>query len=146
MLVAPDGPSEPVADMQALPEVTDAEVVLAPEQLERDIAEIEIVRDRLVAEHAADQPQRVAGRSMARTSDYVPILVGGALAFTLLVVFGAAASFVFAALTPGALTPTRRPAPLLLPSRCRAMRATFVPPPSQDRHVSPQEPPFRVAR
>jgi hypothetical protein len=94
MLVAPDGPSEPVADMQALPEVTDAEVVLAPDQLERDIAEIEIVRDRLLAEHAADQRQRVAGRSMARTSDYVPILVGGALAFTLLVVFGAAASFV----------------------------------------------------
>ena len=94
MLVVPDRPSEPVADMQALPEVTDAEVVLAPDQLERDIAEIEIVRDRLLAEHAADQRQRMAGRPMARTSDYVPILVGGALAFTLLVVFGAAASFV----------------------------------------------------
>lgn len=96
MLVVSDGPSEPGAgeDMHALPEVTDAEVVLAPDQLERDIAEIEIVRDRLLAEHAADHRQRVAGRSVARTSDYVPILVGGALAFTLLVVFGAAASFV----------------------------------------------------
>jgi hypothetical protein len=94
MLVVPDGPSEAVADMHALPEVTEAEVVLAPDQLERDIAEIEIVRDRLLAEHVADQRQRVAARPMARTSDYVPILVGGALAFTLLVVFGAAASFV----------------------------------------------------
>ncbi len=94
MLVGPDGASEPVADMQALPEVTDAEVVLAPDQLERDIAEIEIARDQLLAEHVADQRQRVAGRSMARTSDHVPILVGAALAFILLVVFGAAASFV----------------------------------------------------
>jgi hypothetical protein len=29
-----------------------------------------------------------------RTSDYVPILVGAVLAFTSLIVFGAAASFV----------------------------------------------------
>jgi hypothetical protein len=67
------------------------QVSLVPDQLERDIAEIEMVRDRLYAEYAAERD--TAARRF-RTSDYVPILVGAALAFTLLVVFGAAASFV----------------------------------------------------
>jgi hypothetical protein len=47
-----------------------------PDQLARDIAEI------------------VARPARSRTSDYVPILVGAVLAFTSLIVFGAAASFV----------------------------------------------------
>lgn len=62
-------------------------------QMERDIAEIAAVRDRLLSE-----PVQVMGRTrrfgLVRTSDCVPILVGGILAFTALVVFGAAASFV----------------------------------------------------
>jgi hypothetical protein len=62
------------------------------DQIERDIAEILWVRDRLLAESAT--PRRLAGRFRVRTSDYVPIVVGGVLAFTSLVVFAAAASFV----------------------------------------------------
>jgi hypothetical protein len=71
-----------------------ADIPLAPDQLERDIAEIELVRDRLLseAERTDEAPEATAPRS--RTSDLVPILVGGALGFILLVVFGAAASFV----------------------------------------------------
>jgi hypothetical protein len=82
-------PSEP-ADQQC-----DADVALTPDQLERDIAEIELVRDQLLSELepaaslAAPEPSL-----LSRTSDMVPILVGGALGFILLVVFGAAASFV----------------------------------------------------
>jgi len=64
-------------------------------QIERDIAEIEVVRDRLLSEPAPVGPlTRQADRFAARTSDYVPILVGGVLAFMSLVVFAAAASFV----------------------------------------------------
>ncbi len=67
-----------------------------PDQLERDIAEIELIRDRLLAEEDASAVPFDEMRAAAplRTSDHVPILVGGALAFTLLVVFGAAASLV----------------------------------------------------
>jgi hypothetical protein len=71
-------------------------VELAPDQLERDIAEIELIRDRLLAEPEARTVScdEVTAAAPSRTSDQVPILVGGALAFTLLVVFGAAASLV----------------------------------------------------
>jgi hypothetical protein len=66
---------------------------VAPDQLERDIAEIEIRRDELYAEWERSQRSNdPAARS--RTNDYVPILLGTVLGFTLLVVFGAAASFV----------------------------------------------------
>jgi len=75
------------------PDVAPVTGAVAPNQLELDIAEIERVRDRLSAEPRA---LFVAADSSvpSRTSDHVPILVGGALAFTLLVVFGAAASLV----------------------------------------------------
>jgi hypothetical protein len=65
-------------------------------QIERDIAEIEVVRDRLLSESAlASRRSPSADRfASARTSDFVPILVGGLLAFMSLVVFGAAAWFV----------------------------------------------------
>ena len=65
-------------------------------QIKRDVAEIEAVRDRLLSEVApANRRIRSADRlASARTSDYVPILVGGVLALTSLVVFGAAALFV----------------------------------------------------
>jgi hypothetical protein len=71
----------------------DTEIPLAPDQLERDIAEIEQVRDLLLSLPEPQlAPEAEAPRS--RTSDLVPILVGAALGFILLVVFGAAASFV----------------------------------------------------
>jgi hypothetical protein len=65
-------------------------------QIKRDVAEIELVRDRLLSEVApANRRIPPADRcASARTSDYVPILVGGVLALTSLVVFGAAALFV----------------------------------------------------
>jgi hypothetical protein len=65
-------------------------------QIEHDIAEIEAVRDRLLSEFApASRRSPLADRfASARTSDYVPVLVGGVLALTSLVVFGAAAAFV----------------------------------------------------
>ena len=71
-------------------------VELAPDQLERDIAEIELIRDRLLAEEDASAVpfSEMTAAAPSRTSDHVPVLVGGALAFTLLVVFGAAASLV----------------------------------------------------
>ena len=82
------GSSDPVAAGTTFP--------LAPDlsdQLERDIAEIEIRRDALYAEW--ERSQRWADpAARSRTSDYVPILLGTVLGFTLLVVFGAAASFV----------------------------------------------------
>lgn len=90
-------------DIHPLPQRPDAElpfapdhVALAPDQLERDIAEIEIVRDQLLAEAEGNAGRRLWAKQLqrARTADYVPILVGGALALTLLVVFGAAASFI----------------------------------------------------
>jgi len=65
-------------------------------QLARDISEIEVVRDQLLNEATpSEPPDMLAGRFAAvQTSDYIPILVGGVLAFTSLVVFGAAASLV----------------------------------------------------
>ena len=74
----------------------EAEPILAADQLRRDIADIVFIRDRLLAEAAAEERKKrsVARFARMRTSDYVPILVGGVLAFTSLVVFGAAASFV----------------------------------------------------
>jgi hypothetical protein len=66
---------------------------VAPDQLERDIAEIEIRRDELDAEWERSQ-RSTDPAARSRTSDYVPILLGTVLGFTLLVVFGAAASFV----------------------------------------------------
>ena len=50
--------------------------------------------DRLTARVESDDRVRTERFDAARTSDYVPILVGGVLAFMSLVVFGAAASFV----------------------------------------------------
>jgi hypothetical protein len=69
---------------------------VAPDQLDRDIAEIIAIRDQLLAEPIALAPPYGAAEppGPSRTADRVPILVGGALAFTMLVVFGAAASLV----------------------------------------------------
>jgi hypothetical protein len=70
---------------------------IAPDQLESDIGEIELRRDALLAEWEQERRMTAATAAPAarsRTTDYVPILLGCVLGFTLVVVFGAAASFV----------------------------------------------------
>ena len=68
--------------------------VVPPDQLMRDIAEIERVRDALAAQPA---PVFAKGRTQAltapaRTTDAVPVVIGGVLALVMLTVFGAAAA------------------------------------------------------
>jgi hypothetical protein len=90
----PEAASQATGRTQDAGEGSDADARLDLTQLERDIAEIEFVRDRLLSESASAPRKTVDRFPLARTSDFVPILVGGVLAFTSLVVFGAAASFV----------------------------------------------------
>jgi hypothetical protein len=63
---------------------------LRDDQLMRDIAEIEPVRDRL----AAIPVRRMQALTLvpARTTDPVPVVIGGVLALVMLTVFGAAAA------------------------------------------------------
>jgi hypothetical protein len=73
-----------------------ARVALLPDdQLMRDIAEIERVRDALAAiPVAVSFRQRTQALTLvpARTTDPVPVVVGGVLALVMLTVFGAAAA------------------------------------------------------
>jgi hypothetical protein len=68
---------------------------MADDQLMRDIAEIERVRDALAAMPLSSSAKR---RTQAftlvpsRTSDPVPVVIGGVLALVMLTVFGAAAA------------------------------------------------------
>ncbi|MFL5058879.1 MAG: hypothetical protein ACJ8DQ_02260 [Xanthobacteraceae bacterium] len=94
MFDAPEAPSRATGRAQDADEGNDAEAILDLTRIERDIAEIELVRDRLLSASAPARRRTADRLALARTSDYVPILVGGVLAFTSLVVFGAAASFV----------------------------------------------------
>jgi hypothetical protein len=69
-------------------------ISISPDQLMRDIAEIERVRDALAAQ---PQPVFAKGRTQAltapaRTTDAVPVVIGGILALVMLTVFGAAAA------------------------------------------------------
>jgi hypothetical protein len=69
-------------------------ISISPDQLMRDIAEIERVRDALAAQ---PQPVFAKGRTQAltapaRTTDAVPVVIGGVLALVMLTVFGAAAA------------------------------------------------------
>jgi hypothetical protein len=64
------------------------------DQLMRDIAEIERVRDRLAAIPIGVSTRRMQAFTLApsRTTDPVPVVVGGVLALVMLTVFGAAAA------------------------------------------------------
>lgn len=75
------------------PRAAAAEKTIIPDQLARDIAEIVMVRDRLMAMPLARESS-VRSFIGVRTSDAVPILVGVVLAFTSMIVFAVAASFV----------------------------------------------------
>ncbi len=98
-------PAMPKADPVLVPAVVAQPPVVQPaatlaapisaDQLMRDIAEIERVRDVLAAQPT---PVFAKGRTQAltlvpaRTSDAVPIVIGGVLALVMLTVFGAAAA------------------------------------------------------
>jgi hypothetical protein len=70
-------------------------LALPPDQLMRDIAEIERARDALdqlpVAVSFSKRTQALT-LVPARTTDPVPVVVGGVLALVMLTVFGAAAA------------------------------------------------------
>jgi hypothetical protein len=76
-------------------ETAPAPVRVPDDQLMRDIAEIERVRDALALIPVAAMPK---GRTQAltlvpaRTTDAVPVVIGGVLALVMLTVFGAAAA------------------------------------------------------
>jgi hypothetical protein len=84
----------PAAAVEAAQPVK-APTPISPDQLMRDIAEIERVRDALAAQPT---PVFAKGRTQAltlvpaRTTDAVPIVIGGVLALVMLTVFGAAAA------------------------------------------------------
>ena len=97
-------PATPKADPVLVPAVAAQRPVVQPaatpapipaDQLMRDIAEIERVRDILAAQPT---PVFAKGRTQAltlvpaRTSDAVPVVIGGVLALVMLTVFGAAAA------------------------------------------------------
>jgi hypothetical protein len=71
---------------------------LPADQLMRDVAEIERVRDALAQLPVAPMPVAFSRRTQAltlvpaRTTDPVPVVVGGVLALVMLTVFGAAAA------------------------------------------------------
>jgi len=67
-------------------------VVPSDDQLMRDIAEIERVRDRLAALPVPMRRTRALTLAASRTTDPVPVVVGGVLALVMLTVFGAAAA------------------------------------------------------
>ena len=94
-------PAMPKAEPFVVPPVVQAvaqpapAAPISPDQLMRDIAEIERVRDALAAQ---PQPVFAKGRTQAltlapaRTTDAVPVMIGGVLALVMLTVFGAAAA------------------------------------------------------
>jgi len=67
---------------------------LSDDQLMRDIAEIERVRDQLAAIPVNSSKRRMQALTLvpARTTDPVPVVIGGVLALVMLTVFGAAAA------------------------------------------------------
>ena len=84
----------PVAAIKPAPVI--APITIPDDQLMRDIAEIEHVRDRLAA---VPIEGGVTGRRTraftlvpSRTTDSVPVVVGGVMALVMLTVFGAAAA------------------------------------------------------
>jgi hypothetical protein len=83
-----------VAPASAMRPVT----ALPADQLMRDIAEIERVRDALALLPVAPMPVAFSRRTQAltlvpaRTTDPVPVVIGGVLALVMLTVFGAAAA------------------------------------------------------
>ena len=88
----PERPPEAIAPEPALPSIAYAP---PQDQLARDIAEIERTRDTLAALPLGTfSVRRTQALTLvpARTSDPVPVVIGGVLALVMLTVFGAAAA------------------------------------------------------
>jgi hypothetical protein len=88
----PERPPEVIAPEPALPSITYTQ---PQDQLTRDIAEIERTRDALAALPLGTfSVRRTQALTLvpARTSDPVPVVIGGVLALVMLTVFGAAAA------------------------------------------------------
>jgi len=86
----------PTGEAAAPPVIARVAPAMPDDQLMRDIAEIERARDALAAlplsgSFAARRTQALT-LVAARTSDPVPVMVGGVLALVMLTVFGAAAA------------------------------------------------------
>jgi hypothetical protein len=93
----------PVQPVAATPAPLKATAAIAPthfvvsspdDQLMRDIAEIEQARDKLAAIPVAAPMRRMQALTLvpARTTDPIPVVIGGVLALVMLTVFGAAAA------------------------------------------------------
>jgi hypothetical protein len=82
------------APVKAIAFAPHASSAIAADQLMRDIAEIERVRDRLAAIPVAIPMRRMQALTLvpSRTTDPVPVVIGGVLALVMLTVFGAAAA------------------------------------------------------
>ena len=90
-------PAEP--DLAPAPAIAIAPIAKSgwEDQLARDIAEIERARDALdalplVASFSARRRTQAFTLVPSRTSDMVPVVIGGVLALVMLTVFGAAAA------------------------------------------------------
>ena len=90
-------PAEP--DLVPAPAIAIAPIAKSgwEDQLARDIAEIERARDALdalplVASFSARRRTQAFTLVPSRTSDMVPVVIGGVLALVMLTVFGAAAA------------------------------------------------------
>jgi hypothetical protein len=86
----------PVAAASAPVEPVAARITFPEDQLMRDIADIIRARDALAAIPVAVMPAKRRTQALtlvsARTTDPVPVVVGGVLALVMLTVFGAAAA------------------------------------------------------
>jgi hypothetical protein len=89
----PERPPEVAAPEPVLPSITYTPLA---DQLKQDIADIERTRDALAALPLGTFSVRRRTQALtlvpARTSDPVPVVIGGVLALVMLTVFGAAAA------------------------------------------------------
>jgi hypothetical protein len=89
----PGKPADVAAPEPAIPPIVHTPL---PDQLARDIAEIERRRDALTTLPVGTFSVRGRTQALtlvpARTSDAVPVVIGGVLALVMLTVFGAAAA------------------------------------------------------
>ena len=89
-------PAEAVATAPPQPMTARIAPTLPADQLMRDIAEIERARDALAAMPVAASSSKRRTQALtlvpSRTTDPVPVVVGGVLALVMLTVFGAAAA------------------------------------------------------